>query len=206
MLGLASLLVIEMVGLAREPKMDFVSAMSTDFSAQSLDFKPMSRPPRLTTRPLFRQTRRPPEVPVREEMPPTEQTPPVPSALQVSSEQVPALQHRLTAVVITGDETVAYLVDLGNLELIRLRKGDQIDGWTLHELFPDAVVLGYGARQQTRLELWADARKEEFPVPLSEDQDAQDDFERSQREFSAPEPFPDESPRRPVRGPRSRAH
>ena len=206
MLGLASLIAIEVVGLAGEPKIDFVSTTSLDFSAQSLDFKPMSSPPQLTTRPLFRQTRRPPEVPAQNELPSIEQTPTVPSTYQAPPEQVPTFQHQLTAVVITGNEATAYLVDPANLDLIRLRKGDQIDGWILHEVFPDAVVLGYGAQQRTRLELWTDTRREEFSVHLNEDQDAQGNFENSQEELSIPESFPIEPPRRPVRGPRSRVH
>lgn len=206
MLGLASLIVIEVIGLAGEPRIDFVPAMPADFSAQSLDFKPMSSPPQLTARPLFRQTRRPPEVPIQNELPPAEQTTAVPSISQVPPERVPIFQHQLTAVVITGNEATAYLVDPANLDLIRLQKGDRIDGWTLHEVFPGAVVLGYGTHQRTRLELWADARKEEFPVHLNEDQDAHGNFEHPQGEFSAPEPLPAEPPRRPVRGPRSRVH
>lgn len=206
MLGLASLIVIEVVGLAGEPKIDFAPATPPDFSAQSLDFKPMSSPPQLTTRPLFRQTRRPPEVPAPNELPPIEQTPVVPSTSQAPPGQVPTFQHQLTAVVITGNEAAAYLVDPANLDLIRLRKGDQIDGWALHEVFPDAVVLGYGAQQRTRLELWTDARKEEFSVHLNEDQDAQGNFEHFQEEFSAPESLPAEPSGRPVRGPRSRVH
>ena len=204
MLGLASLIVIEVVGLAGEPKMDFVSAMPPDFSAQSLDFKPISSPPQLTARPLFRQTRRPPEVPIQDAIPPIEQTPPVPTVSQASSEQVPPFQHQLTAVTITGNEAVAYLINPANLDMIRLRKGDQINGWVLHEVLPDAVVLGYGPQQRVHLELWADSRKEEFSAHLDEDQDAQGDFESFQGELSAPEPLPTEPPRRPVRGPRSR--
>lgn len=207
MLGLASLIAIEVVGLTGEPKIDSVPVTSFDFSAQSLNFKPMSGPPQLTTRPLFRQTRRPPEVPVQNELLPIEQTPTVPSIAQTPPEQVPTFQHQLTAVVITGNEATAYLVDPENLDLIRLRKGDQIDGWVLHEVFPDAVVLGYGAQKRTRLELWTDERRAEFSVHLNEDQDVQGDFEHSQGEFSAPEFLPVEPPpRRPARGPRSRVH
>ena len=135
---------------------------------------------------------------------PSEQAPTVPSVLQTYSEQVPTPRHKLTAVVIMGNEAVAYLIDPVNLDLIRLSKGDQIDGWTLHEVFPDAVVLGYGPQQQARLELWADERKEEDSVHLNEDQDTQDDFDRPQGELSAPESLPAELPGRPVRGPRSR--
>ena len=206
MLGLASLIAIEVVGLTGEPKIDFVPATSLDFSAQSLNFKPMSSPPQLTTRPLFRQTRRPPEVPIQNEWPPIEQTPTVPSISQTPPEQVPTFQHQLTAVVITGNEATAYLVDPANLDLIRLRKGDQIDGWVLHEVFPDAVVLGYGAQKLTRLELWTDEHREEFSVHLNENQDVQGNFELSQGEFSVPESVPAEPPRRPARGPRSPAN
>ena len=206
MLGLAFLVAIEIVGLSGEPEVDFMLAMSSDFSAQELDFKPMLGPPQLAARPLFRQTRRPPEIPVRDEAPSVELVPSVPSVPQTSSEQAPSLRYQLTAVVITGNEAVAYLINPADLGLIRLRKGDQIDGWTLHTVSPDSVVLGYGTQQQARLELWADARREEFSVPLSEDQDAQVDSQPSQGELSTPESFPAEPSGRPVRGPRSRAH
>ncbi len=206
MLGLASLVVIEVVGLAGEPGIDFVPAVPPDFSGQDLDFKAMSSPPQLVARPLFRQTRRPPEVPAQDEVTPVEPIPSAPFVPQASSEQVRALPHQLTAVAITGDKAVAYLVDPENLDLIRLKKGDQIDGWTLHEVSPNSVVLGYGTQQQVRLELWADARREEFSVHLDEDQDMQVDFQHSQREFVAQDPFSAEPSGRPVRGPRSRAH
>ena len=232
MMGLVALIVMEVVGLTGEPEIDFVPAIPSDSSVQNFDFKPMSSPPQLTTRPLFRQTRRPPDAPVQDEtpsieqassvpsvlqtlseqvpavpsvlQPPSERVPTIPSVLQTYSEQVPTPRHQLTAVVIMGNEAVAYLIDPVNLDLIRLSKGDQIDGWTLHEVFPDAVVLGYGPQQQARLELWADERKEEDSVHLNEDQDTQDDFDRPQGELSAPESLPAELPGRPVRGPRSR--
>ena len=206
MLGLASLAGMEVVALSGEPEVDFVSVVPSNFSAQSLDFKPMSSPPRLTARPLFRQTRRPPEALVWDETPPVEPTRSASSVSQTFPEQVPPLRHQLTAVVITGSEAVAYLTDPVNLDLIRLREGDQIDGWILHEVSPDSVVLGYGAQQQARLELWADARKEEFSEHLDEDQDAQVDFHYFQGEFEAQKPLPAEPSGRPVRGPRSRVH
>lgn len=210
MLGLASLIAIEVVGLAGDAEIGSVPAPS-DFSTRSLDFEPMSSPPQLTGRPLFRQTRRPPEIPVQDQTLPVEQTPleqipSVPSVSQIPMEQAPLFQHKLTAVAITGDEAVAYMIDPASLDMIRLRKGDQIDGWTLHEVFPDAVVLGYGTQERTRLELWADTRKEESSVYPSQDQDAQDDFKHSEGEFSTPDSLPSESPGRPVRGPRSRVH
>lgn len=206
MLGLASLVAIEVVALSGEPEVDLVSAMPPDFSAQGLDFEPVSSPSRLTVRPLFRQTRRPPEVPAQDDMLPGMATSSVSSVPQTSSEQVLPLRHQLTAVVITGSEAVAYLIDPVDLDLIRLRKGDQIDGWTLHGVFPDSVVLEYGTQQQARLELWTDAQREELSVPISEDQDGPIDFQDSQGEFSASELLPAESSGRPVRGPRSRAH
>ena len=204
-LGLASLVAIEVVGMSGESGVDFMPAMPSDFSAQSLEFKSMSGPPQLTARPLFRQTRRPPEALSRNEVPPVESAPFTPPASQTFSEQVPPLRHKLTAVVIMGNEAVAYLINPVDLDLIRLRKGDQVDGWTLYEVSPDSVVLGYGTQKQARLELWADAQKEEVLVHLNEDRDAQGDFEHSQEEFSSPESHPVEPPGRPVRGPRSRA-
>ena len=206
MLGLASLIVIEMVGVTEESKFDFVPVVPSDFSTKNLDFEPMSNPPRLTARPLFRQTRRPPEIPVRNVVQPIEQAPSVPVVSKPTPEQVPTFQHQLTAVVITGNEAVAYLINPLNLDLIRLKKGDQIDGWTLRDVLPNAVVLGYGTKEQARLELWADTRKEEFSVHLNENQDAQVDLQHSQREFFVPESLPTEPPGRPVRGPRSRVH
>ena len=163
MLGLASVLIIEAVGLTKDSESDFDPVSLRSFSVQSLDFKPMSRPPQLTARPLFRKTRRPPEIPVLDEVPPIEEIPQAtPPAPQEIPELVPTFRHKLTAVTITGNESVAYMVNPVNLDLIRLEKGNQIDGWVLHEVHPDAVVLGYGTEQRVRLELWADEHDEDF--------------------------------------------
>ena len=94
-------------------------------------------------RPLFRQNRRRPIAfaPVSDvpEMP----APPISQDVE--------LLHVLSAVVITNEQAVAYLThpDTG---LVRVAQGGTVDGWTLAEVRPDAVMLRRG-EQRSQLEL-----------------------------------------------------
>jgi hypothetical protein len=85
-------------------------------------------------RPLFMDTRRPPEPgeePVAEEAPPPE--PPKATAKLAGLE--------LSGIVITSKARVALIRKVRGGELLRLSLGEQVDGWTIDAIRPDRVIL-----------------------------------------------------------------
>jgi general secretion pathway protein N len=82
----------------------------------------------VTERPLFLPDRRPPS-----EEPEDESTEPdVPSDLA---------KLDLNAVLITPSESSAWIRDPEKKELIRLRPGDKLSGWAVHEILSDRILL-----------------------------------------------------------------
>jgi hypothetical protein len=83
----------------------------------------------VTERPLFLPGRRPP---VEE---PPEEAPPEP-------EQISDLARLdLNAVLITPAESSAWVRDPSNKELVKLRLGDDLAGWTVKEILTDRLLL-----------------------------------------------------------------
>ena len=86
----------------------------------------------MVDRPLFSPTRRPPPAPIA--MPAVAAAPPAPPA--------PAMPDvALSGVIAGGGGGVALLRRPQDAAPIRLRLGGQVDGWTLAEIRPRAVVL-----------------------------------------------------------------
>lgn len=159
-------------------------------------------------RPLFRQNRRRPMVFAPASDVPEMPAPPISQDVE--------LRHVLSAVVITKEQAVAYLThpDTG---LVRVAQGGTVDGWTLAEVRPDAVILKRG-EQRSRLEL-----RPEDPAtgggtnagPLSENPEPEWVSERLEPEWGADEseadvvfeeslrPLVEEAPRTPQAAPRS---
>lgn len=91
-------------------------------------------------RPLFRPQRKPPD--------PEDTEPDQP---ETESEVATTLDGMdLSAVVITGGVTSAWVKPPGSGELIRLRLGDELEGWAVTDIQPDRLVL---ERQGERDEL-----------------------------------------------------
>jgi general secretion pathway protein N len=83
----------------------------------------------VTERPLFLPDRRPP---VEEEL---EETP-------VQPEQIGDLDRMdLNAVMITSGESAAWVRDPSKNELLRLRPGDELVGWSVEEILSDRLLL-----------------------------------------------------------------
>ena len=131
-------------------------------------------------RPLFRQNRRRPMVfaPVSDvpEMP----APPISQNVE--------LLHVLSAVVITNEQAVAYLThpDTG---LVRVAQGGTVDGWTLAEVRPDAVILKRG-EQRSKLELRPEnpeADSGSIAESISEEPESEWAGERLEPEWTADE-------------------
>ena len=117
-------------------------------------------------RPLFRRSRRPPEiVTVVETAPPPEAAPkaePLKAPIEAPKETPkeapppappkPVFRHTLSAVAISKDEAFAYMRKTGEAGLARLRRGETLDDWRLVEIRPDAVVLEHGG-ERTEVQL-----------------------------------------------------
>lgn len=83
----------------------------------------------VTERPLFLPDRRPPSEEPEEDVPPEEEGPSDLAGLD------------LNAVLITQSESSAWIRDPAKKELIRLRPGDELSGWSVHEILSDRVLL-----------------------------------------------------------------
>ena len=91
-------------------------------------------------RPLFRPERKPPD--------PDENEPEQPEPEPETATTLDGMD--LSAVVITGGVTSAWVKPPGSGDLIRLRLGDDLEGWSVKEIQPDRLVL---ERQGERDEL-----------------------------------------------------
>jgi len=81
-------------------------------------------------RPLFSPTRRPP----------TDE----PAALEPEPEVIAdrSLDRMdLSAVLITPEQSLAWVTDTGTRELRRLRPGDDVEGWAVRDILSDRLVL-----------------------------------------------------------------
>lgn len=83
----------------------------------------------VTERPLFLPDRRPPVEEELEEMP-------------AEPEQIGDLDRMdLNAVMITSGESAAWVRDPSKNELLRLRPGDELVGWSVEEILSDRLLL-----------------------------------------------------------------
>ena len=83
----------------------------------------------VTQRPLFRPDRRPPSEEPEEE---------------IAAEPEPhsdLARLDLNAVLITPSETSAWVWDRTKRELVRLRPGDELEGWSIQKILSDRVLL-----------------------------------------------------------------
>lgn len=123
--------------LPPEPR---VTAAPMESSAGPADEPEFSMPPlenfaETLARPLFMDTRRPPEPgaePVALE-PDPQPEPPKPTPKLVGME--------LSGIVITPASRVALVRSARGREVVRLKEGEEIDGWIVETIDPDRVVL-----------------------------------------------------------------
>lgn len=93
----------------------------------------------LVTRPPFSPSRRPPRakaVPT-----PVVQKPEAPSPAPVAAPQV-----TLVGIVINAGKSMAMVRKPGAEELLRLGKGEVLDGWQVEGVLPDRLVLSHGEK------------------------------------------------------------
>lgn len=100
----------------------------------------------LVTRPPFSPTRRPPRAkpvtaPADRQLAPEEALNPL---------DVP--QVTLVGIVISSEHSIAMVQKPGAVELLRLAKGQDLDGWLVKSVQPDRLLLSHG-EQLLELEL-----------------------------------------------------
>lgn len=101
-------------------------------SGAAPSFKPFRMPPQqsfteLVERPPFTQSRRPPTVAVR-------------TAAKVEAPRRD-LKLTLIGVILHADKQVALVQKPGRQEILRLARGEKVDGWQVEGILPDRVVL-----------------------------------------------------------------
>ena len=89
-------------------------------------------------RPLFIAGRRPVE----------EQTAAAPEAPAVDAPASPPPTIKLTAIVLAGQEPIAYALDPTTSSVLRMREGERVEGWEVASITADGLEL----RQRERLE------------------------------------------------------
>ncbi len=100
----------------------------------------------ISQRPLFTQERRPPED--------------APAAVAVPEQREDLKGLDLSTVLITPQQTVAWVKDAKSSELIRLEPGKKIRGWTVQAVQPSRLLLATG-KETAELEL------REFPAEVA---------------------------------------
>ena len=121
-----------------EPYADIV-VTSSDQSARKMSPEPEFALPPLVSyaaiveRPLFAASRRP--------SPPAPEEPEEPEPDQAEAH---AWSFILSGVVISNDQRMALLQRLSDGSTVRLRVGQEIDGWRIEAIEPDRVVLRQG--------------------------------------------------------------
>lgn len=92
----------------------------------------------ISERPLFAQTRRPPEAEAAADVPKTQTN-------------LPNL--RLRGTVLSTEGTYCLIQKLPSKETLRMMEGQIIEGWRIEKILPDRVILKSGDKTE-EIELW----------------------------------------------------
>jgi general secretion pathway protein N len=91
----------------------------------------------VTERPLFLPDRRPPSEEPEEDAPAD------------SEEPSDLARLDLNAILLTPSESLAWVLDLEEKDLIRLHPGDEVKGWSVKEILSDRVLLERQGKKDT---------------------------------------------------------
>jgi len=105
--------------------------------APRLELPPLEQFAAIVERPIFTATRRSARRP-----------PAAPSSEPASSGGLILGRYQVIGVVVAPDNRMLLLKRLGGAETIRLKEGEEIDGWTLVDVTRDDVVLESGGRRE----------------------------------------------------------
>lgn len=109
-------------------------------AAPAFRMAPKNAYAQLVARPPFSPTRRPPRPkPVAAPAPVAQ-----PAAPKEVAKPLAEPQATLVGIVIHADKSIAMVRKPGAAELLRLAKGETLDGWLVEGVLPDRLVLSHG--------------------------------------------------------------
>jgi len=114
---------------------DAVSATATATELAALQIPPVVAYSEIRERPLFSDSRRPPQQAV--------QAKDSVRAVQLST------NWKVTGIAVAGDNSFVHLEGIRDRKTVRLQVGMPLDGWNLQEISPDQIVFGLGGESVT---------------------------------------------------------
>ncbi len=122
--------------LAAGPDAQAMTEVAEPPTAPRLELPPIEQFAAIVERPIFTATRR------------TARRQPVAPSAPASSGGRILGRYQVIGVVVAPGNRLVLLRRLGGAETIRLKQGEEIDGWTLVEVTRDEVVLESGGRRE----------------------------------------------------------
>ncbi len=122
--------------LAAAPGTQAMTEVAGPPMAPRLELPPIEQFGAIVERPIFTATRR------------TARAQPVAPSAPASSGGRILGRYQVIGVVVAPGNRLVLLKRLGGAETIRLKQGEEIDGWTLVEVTRDEVVLESGGRRE----------------------------------------------------------
>ena len=153
---LAFVIVVEVVFIGSDSDASLVGITSSTTASlnepqagpASLQIPPVVAYREVVERPLFTNSRRPPEEP--------EETVDSVRAVQLAS------KWKVTGIVVAGDDSFAHVQGIRDQKTVRLKIGESLDGWKLEEIAPDQITFS-SATDRVALRLHEE-KKEPKPV------------------------------------------
>ena len=122
--------------LAAGPGVQAMTEVAEPPMAPRLELPPIEQFSAMVERPIFTATRR------------TVRRQPVARSAPASSGGLILGRYQVIGVVVAPGNRLVLLKRLGGAETIRLKQGEEIDGWTLVEVTRDDLVLESGGRRE----------------------------------------------------------
>ena len=139
---LAVLIVTEVSVLGRDSNAmtdasasDPLSLGASNTNAEALQIAPLAAYSEVLERPLFSDSRRPPQLAV--------QAKDSARAVQLST------KWKVTGIVVAGDNSFVHVEGIRDRKTVRLQVGMPLDGWQLQEIAPDQIVFGLAGESVT---------------------------------------------------------
>jgi general secretion pathway protein N len=134
----------EELGEARSSVNSTNPAPARKKTAKQIALLPLGNYEEISTRPLFRPNRRPPD--------PEETESKAQQALRErEAQQLKSHVKDLFAVsgiVVTDEKAVALLQDIKNNKSLRVSEGEELENWKIKQIFPDSVLFSNNGRAE----------------------------------------------------------
>jgi hypothetical protein len=108
---------------------------ASTLTAATLQITPLAAYREVRERPLFSDSRRPPEK--------AAQAPAATRAVQLDT------KWKVTGIVVAGESSFVHVEGLRDRKTVRLQVGMPLDGWKLQEIAPNEIVFGLGGDSVT---------------------------------------------------------